>query len=331
MPGSLPLAITSPAFGSRVTISPVTVSGTTAPNARIDAEAVGAAGGAADVASTTADPSGNWSLPVPATFGSTTITVTSTLGGSTGYAQTFVTDVALPPGATTVLDAMDPTGDDNGPGTYAYPTSSDFHAGAFDLTHMSVFQTATNVYIQVTLQNLDSTFGSNFGAQLLDVYVHNPAAASTSTQAAFTSRNYAIATPDAWSQRLEAQGFAPVVWKDAAGNSVGSAQLIVDQPSRTATLVMPKAAFGTPGSGWAFTVTLTGQDGFSSDQARGFTATPGPFSFGVCSSAESSPICAVNPNTVPKVMDTIPPTGVNQDAELDPTHPPVVIQGLTVP
>jgi hypothetical protein len=30
-------------------------------------------------------------------------------------------------------------------------------------------------------------------------------------------------------------------------------------------------------------------------------------------------------------MDTIPPPGVNQDTELDPTHPPVVIQGLTVP
>jgi glucoamylase len=331
MPGSLPLTITFPSSGTRVTSSPVTVTGTTAPNARVNAEAVGAAGGAADVASTTADSSGNWSLPVPATFGSTTITVTSTLGRSTGYAQTFVTDVALPPGATTVLDSADPVGDDNGPGTYAYPTASDFHPGAFDLTHMLVIQTPTSVYIQVALRNLDSTFGSNFGAQLLDVYVHNPAATSTSTQAAFTSRNYAIATPDAWSQRLEAQGFAPVVWKDAAGNSVGSAQLIVDQPSKTATLVMPKAAFGTPGPGWAFTVTLTGQDGFSSDQARAFTPTPGAFSFGVCSAGESSPICAVDPNTVPKIMDTIPPSGISQATELDPTRPPVVIQGLTVP
>ena len=31
---------------------------------------------------------------------------------------------------------------------------------------------------------------------------------------------------------------------------------------------------GPPGSGWAFTVVVTGQDGFSPDQARDFTSTP---------------------------------------------------------
>ena len=32
-------------------------------------------------------------------------------------------------GGTTVLNVTDPAGDDNGPGTYQYPTASDFHAG----------------------------------------------------------------------------------------------------------------------------------------------------------------------------------------------------------
>ena len=36
-------------------------------------------------------------------------------------------NVPLP--GTTVLDASDPSGDDNGPGTYQYPTSGDFAAG----------------------------------------------------------------------------------------------------------------------------------------------------------------------------------------------------------
>ncbi|MEA2211635.1 MAG: hypothetical protein QOF83_1583 [Solirubrobacteraceae bacterium] len=328
MPGALPLTVTSPAPGSSVSSAMVTVTGTTAPGARVNAEAVGAAGGSADVRSTTADSSGNWSLNIPASFGSTTITVTATLGRSTGYDQFYVTDVALP--GTLVLNATDGAGDDNGPGTYAYPTAPDFHAGAFDLLGLSVSQTASEVYIQARIANLASTFGSNFGAQLLDVYVRNPAASSTSTQAAFVSRNYSIAAPDAWSERIEAQGFAPVVWKDAAGNSLGSAQLIVDQPSGTATLVMPRASFGTPGSGWTFTVTLTGQDGFSSDQARAFTQPAGAYTFGVCAPDKSGPICSVDPSTVPKILDTIPPAGVSQDTELDPTHGPVVIQGVTV-
>ena len=331
MPGSLPLTITSPTNNSSVNSSTVTVSGTTAPGATVDADAVGAIGGNRGTATTTADPStGDWSLSVPAGFGSTTITVTATQGASTGYGQVTVTDIVLP---GTLLDVTDPGGDDNGPGTYAYPTAPDFHTGAFDLTGMKVAETSTDVYIQVSLANMDSTFGNPFGAQLLDVYVHDPSASSTttSTAAAYPQRNYTIAPSDAWSQRLEAQGFASPVWDDKNNNSLGSAQFVVDQPSRTATLVMPASSFGTVGSGWAFTVALTGQDGFSADQARAFTATPGPFTFGVCAPGGTSPICQVPPGQVAKVIDTITPTGVTQSGELDPTAGPVVLHGVAVP
>jgi glucoamylase len=329
IPGSVPVAVNSPANGASIDSSTVTVSGTTTAGARVDAEASAATGGTAGLASTTADSSGAWSLSLPVSFGTTTITVTATLGNSTGYTQLSVVNVALP--GTTVLDTADPSGDDNGPGTYAYPTAPDFHAGAFDLTRMRINQTSTDVYIQVTLRNLDPTFGNSFGAQLLDLYVRNPGATSTSTAAAFPQRNYTIAPADAWSERIEAQGFAPVVWSDPSGASLGSAQLVVDQASRTATLILPSAQFGTVGSGWVFTVALTGQDGFSPDQARGFAATPQPFLFGVCAAGTSSPICSVNPGTVPKVIDTITPSGVSQATELDPTLGPVILHGVTVP
>jgi glucoamylase len=329
MPGTVPLTVTSPTPGTTVDSPNVVVTGTSARGAHVDAEASGAAGGTAAIASATADSSGKWSLTVPSSFGSTTITVAATVGGRTAYDQLSVTDVALP--GTTVLSVTDPSGDDNGPGTYAYPTASDFHTGAFDLTGMNVSETDSDVYIQVSLANLDPTFGAPFGAQLLDVYIRNPSATSFSTAAAFPSRNYGIAAPDAWSERVEAQGFAPVVWDDASGASLGSAQFVVDQPSKTATIVLPRTAFGDVAPGWVFTATLTGQDGFSSDLARAFTATPQDFSFGVCAPDQPSPICAVAPNAVPKIMDTIPPSGVSQDTELDPTGGLVVIQGVTVP
>ena len=261
MPGSVPVTITSPAGGSQVMTASVTVTGTTTPGARVNAESAGIAGGQAGTASTTAGAGGNWSLSLPASFGTTTITVTATLGGSTGYAQTEVIDTVAP--GTTVFSVTDPTGDDNGPGTYQYPTAPDFTAGSFDLTQFRVNQTATDVYLTVTLANLTPTFGADFGAQLLDVYVHNPAATSTSTQAAYPSRNYAIATPDAWNELVEAQGFTGPVWQDASGASLGSAQQVVDDTAKTVTIELPISAFGTVGSGWAFTVTLTGQDGYS--------------------------------------------------------------------
>ena len=325
MPGSLDLTVTSPTNGTRVSSSTVAVTGTSAPGARIDAEGLGATGGVAGTASTVADGGGNWSLVVPAGFGSTTITVTATLRRSTGYSQLTVINAALP--GTTVLDVPDPAGDDNGPGTYQYPTDSSFTAGSFDLTDLKVNQDGTNVYIQVSSRDLVPTFGNNFGAQMLDLYVRDPGATTTSSAAAFPPRNYTIAP--GWSERLEAQGFAAPVWVGASGKSIGNAVLVPDEPSQTATLIVPQTLFGTVGSGWVFTVALTGQDGFSPDQARGFAPTPQPFLFGVCAPGGTSPICSVDPGTVPKVMDTVTPSGVSQATELNPTLGAVQLRGVS--
>ncbi len=328
MPGTLPLSVSSPSSGARIDASNVVVSGTTAPRAAVSVEAWNSFSVPAAIASTKADSSGGFSVSVPVSFGATTITVSSSLRRASGYAQVGVSNAKLP--GTTVLSASDVAGDDNGPGTYQYPTDPSFQPGAFDLTGMTINEDASNVYLQVGIKNLASTFGSSFGAQLLDFYVRNPSASSFSSAAAFPSRNYTIASP--WSERLEAQGFAPVVWVDSSGHSLGNAQLVVDQTGETATIVAPRAAFGNPGSGWVFTVALTGQDGFSSDQARAFTATPGAFMFGVCAPGGTSPICSVNPGSVPKVIDTIVPGGVaQQDAELDPTRGPVALAGTPVP
>ncbi len=330
MPGALPLTITSPPPGTEITTPSITVTGTTAPNALVDAEAETPAGGVAATASAMADGSGHWSLTLtPTTFGSPTITVTATKGNSTGYAQESVVDVTLP--GTSVLTVKDPPGDDNGPGTYQYPTSSNFTAGSFDLTAFNVSQTATAVYLQISLRKLAATFGSDFGAQMLDIYVHDPSAANTSTASAIPAENYSIVPADAWSERVEAQGFAPVQWVNAANASLGSAQLIADPPSGTATIVLPRAAFGTVGPGWVFTLALTGQDGTNPTNLRAFAATPQDFAFGVCAAGGSQPICSVDPNTVPKVMDTIPPAGVDQANELNPLNGPVQLHGISPP
>jgi carbohydrate-binding DOMON domain-containing protein len=89
---------------------------------------------------------------------------------------------------------------------------------------------------------------------------------------------------------------------------------------------------GSPAAGWGFTVTLTGQDGFSSDQARAFTSTPGAYSFGVCAAASADPHCTVTPSIVPKVVDTLTPAGTLQSDELDYTlHTPVVLRPVLIP
>ncbi|HEY2794599.1 MAG TPA: glucodextranase DOMON-like domain-containing protein [Micromonosporaceae bacterium] len=330
-PGALTVTITSPQGGTTATGSTEIVTGTTAPKAHLTISSIDTdvAGVSASV-STTADKNGAFSATVPVGFGTNVISAAATSGSSTGVVQVSVVGDLV--GGTTVLDQADPASDDNGPGTYQYPTSSSFTAGSFDITDFQVLTKDNVVYLRTTLRSLTPTFGNTLGAQLLDVYVHTGGSAATSTAAAFPQRNYTIAPADAWSQRLEVQGFASPVWQDAAGNPQGTVTAVVASTvTNTITVALPEAQFGTPASGWSFAVVLTGQDGFSPEQARAFTNTPQDFSFGVCAAGNDSPICAVDPNTVPKAMDVIAPADASQSTELDPTRGPVVIRAVPVP
>src|SRR5215813_1350267 len=113
----------------------------------------------------------------------------------------------------------------------------------------------------------------------------------------------------------------------------GTISISANAISRFITFSVPTSSLGgQPGSGWAFTVVLTGQDGFSPDQARSFASTPQPFQFGVCASPSSDVHCSVDPNTVPKIMDVLTPAGVSQADELDYTlHPTVTLQEVLIP
>ena len=106
---------------------------------------------------------------------------------------------------------------------------------------------------------------------------------------------------------------------------------LVYETSKAITMAVPAAALGHPASGWVFSVVLHGQDGFSSDQARGFAPTAQPFLFGLCAPGGVSPICSIDPGTAPKAMDVITPAGTSQATELDPTLGPVTIHGVPVP
>jgi carbohydrate-binding DOMON domain-containing protein len=232
---------------------------------------------------------------------------------------------------TLVFDVGDPSNDDNGAGTYAYPTSGDFKPGAFDLQRFQVYDSGSDVIFRVQTRDLSPTFGSPLGAQLVDVYVHNPTAPATSTAAASPTRNFTIAAPFAWSRLLQVQGFGQR-YVDPSNATVGTIAISANALSRIITFTVSKASLGgTPTSGWSFVVVLTGQDGFSSDQARGFAPTPQPFQFGVCAAGVVDPHCAVDPATVPKAVDVLTPPGVSQATELDYLLGPVVLQGVTIP
>jgi len=334
--GQTSLTVTSPANQTAVSGSPVTVTGTSIPGNTIYVAGTNTDNNSlTSLVSASTNPDGSFSVTLPIVGGTTVLnTVAVSPAGATAHDQRSIFFDFTP--GTLVFESTDPSNDDNGPGNYAYPTASDFHAGAFDIQDFRIIISpdGSTTTFKLQVRDLSPTFGSPLGAQLVDVYVHNPnaAPADTSTAASFPQRNYQIASGAAWSRLIEVQGFGQR-YIDAHNNTVGTVAISANAISRNITFSVPTASLGgTPASGWGFTVTLTGQDGFSPDQARGFTATPGAFSFGVCATASTDPHCTVDPNTVPKVMDTITPSGVSQSNELDYTlHKPVTLQDVVIP
>ncbi len=331
--GTTNLTITSPANDSAITTGSVTVTGTATPGDTVYISGTDTDQNSATTTTQVAtDALGNYSATLTVGGGTTVINVVAVNAkGGTAHQQVAVVYDFTP--GTVLYNSADPGGDDYGPGNYAYPTASDFHPGAFDITRFQVILSPDGATTTFKLQvaDLSPTFGSPLGAQLVDVYVHDPSATTTSTSAAYASRNYSIASGSAWSRLLEVQGFGQA-YTDASGGSVGTITISANAISRYITFSVPTSTLGgTPGSGWGFTVTLTGQDGFSSDQARAFTPTPGGYSFGVCATASSDPHCTYDPTKVPKVIDTLTPSGVSQSTELDYTLGPVVLQDVTIP
>jgi len=177
-PGQTSLTVTAPSNNSAVSGSPLTVAGTSVVGNTIHIAATNT-----DADSQTATVSGpvqadaSFSLDVPITGGTIVVNVVAVSpSGATGHVQRSVIFDFTP--GSVLLDVADPNFDDSGPGNYAYPTSADFHAGAFDITAFRIVESpdgATTTF-KLQVRDLSPTFGNPLGAQLVDVYVRNPAA-----------------------------------------------------------------------------------------------------------------------------------------------------------
>lgn len=337
-PRALPLTITAPTGSAPITTTTTLVSGTTAPRATVDVSVTDTDTGAPTTRTTiTASTTGAFSVTVPIGFGTNVITLAALAGENTatpGTAHASVTVTSdLVPG-TTVLDLTDPTGDDHGPGTFAYPKADAFHPGAFDITRFQVIDAGDTTFLRTQVRDLSPTFGDPLGAQLLTVYVHDPAAAGTTTRATYADRNYTIAPQDAWSRAVQVRGFASPQYTRADGSSAGTVTAQASAASGYITIAVPTASLGgRVGPGWTFSVAMWSQDGYGHNGARDIDATPSDYTLGVCAAGVDDPRCSLDPKTAPNVMDTLTPAGVEQSRELDATRGPVVLRGvgLTAP
>ena len=236
---------------------------------------------------------------------------------------TLSSTIIMPARAETlVFEMTDPTGDDNGPGTYVYPTNDVFQPGVFDLTKFQVTYNGTHVVFKVYVANLgDNPWNgpNGFCLQFPHIFVR------TSDEDGNTSAfglNVVIANDSAWHfALLLAPGWEenPVPQGQRAALYYANGTVIVQDgdfkvygdPAKNAIIaeVSKKLLPDTEHiANWSYVVVVTSYDGYGPDRIRPFGVDAGEWTVGVGKEFAS----AVAVGVIPRIMDLLAPTADDQ-------------------
>jgi alpha-amylase/alpha-mannosidase (GH57 family) len=188
---------------------------------------------------------------------------------ASGPARVVMPDLGT---STVVLQVDDPDGDDNGPGTYTYPTDSVFKPRSFDLKSFIVSYDDKNMIFKFAFNGpVPNPWGSpnNLAIQTLDVYVDKDPGAGTGERKLFPGRNAALEAGNGWDIAVWAEGWTPaIVEPDPQGVEpkplVGvDFKILVDEAARTVTVRVPRDAFGDGDpTTWGYVGLVLGQEGY---------------------------------------------------------------------
>lgn len=187
---------------------------------------------------------------------------------STGPARLIVPDLG---NMTVLLDVVDPTGDDHGPGDYTYPKDIVFKPGNFDIANFQVGEDADNVIFRFSMLGpVDNAWNSPNGLSLqtFDIYIDQDGA-DTGGKAFLPGRNLAAAEGNGWEYAITVEGWEPKIFvpgdagpKEVAGPA--DFQVITDAGQRKVTIRVPKSILGNDPGSWRYTAMVMSQEGYPS-------------------------------------------------------------------
>ncbi|WP_083890758.1 glucodextranase DOMON-like domain-containing protein [Luteimicrobium xylanilyticum] len=186
---------------------------------------------------------------------------------------------------TKVGSVSDPTGDDDGPGSYTYPTDGAFNQGSFDLTGFDVYRDGDVVrFVASTAGEIHNPWGGNgMSTQRLNVYVRDGGSKKTTdllpgtnTSAAGTWR-YAVVADG----RYDSSRFGTGVY-GADLSRVGDADLTVIPAGKIVSSVPARVLRGVDLRTAAYQVSMfsDAEDGEGVGNVRPVYATGGQYRLG---------------------------------------------------
>ncbi len=174
------------------------------------------------------------------------------------------------------LKVSDPAGDDNGPGTYTYPTDAVYKPGSFDLTEFEVVPSGDQVEFRVTVKSRiedpwDSAAwgGNGFSVQMAFIHIDTDHKVGSGVREGLPGTNVRFAADEAWDRVviISPQGPTRVnseidqkcpQWKDRI-----IVPRITRASGRTLIAVVDKAKLGgAPAPGWGYQVLMQSNEGF---------------------------------------------------------------------
>ena len=209
-----------------------------------------------------------------------------------GPAQVLVPELGE---TTLVLEVQDPVGDDDGPGTYEYPTDVVFPESVFDAQYFSVGYDSSNLVLTFGLVGpIENAWGSPNGlsVQTLDVYIDTDPGEGTGARLLMPGRNAALAEGFGWEYAVWTEGWTPqVVQVDPETlepkeytEATGGMTIAVDPASSEVVVRVPLSFLpdGDPAE-WAYAAAVLGQEGYPSEgvwRVRNVSLYAGQYIFG---------------------------------------------------
>lgn len=167
----------------------------------------------------------------------------------------------------------DPVGDDNGPGTYTYPTDGVYKRGSFDLTEFSVTKKGDKVDFDVTVNTpLEDPWGmkTGFSVQMVFIFIQTDNRKGDGFTDTVPGLNVKFAPTDSWDKLVILSPQPPGRVKTEIEQKAPAAeQSSILVPSRvkgagrtiTASVDLAQLGGGDP-SKWGYQVVMQSNEGF---------------------------------------------------------------------
>jgi carbohydrate-binding DOMON domain-containing protein len=178
--------------------------------------------------------------------------------------------------AETVVSLKDPAGDDNGPGSYTYPTDGVYKPGSFDLTAFEVEAKGSDVVFRATLRakiedpwDSKSWQGNGFSLQFVQVYIDTDHKEGSGACDGLPGLNVRFQKESCWEKvvLLSPQGRQRLQAEVSQKAAKWKSQVVIPSSTRVEgkTIVATvKAADlgGKPVKGWGWQVVVQSNEGY---------------------------------------------------------------------